>query len=110
MNIIHLQIFKLKLMEEINTGLYSSRVRKISFYSKFALPSGDFNTNLFTNLADGFTAGQNPDTKSKPRSTKSQWEQNAPIPLEMKSLLRSYLVILSNIRMILNQLVRLGTE
>ena len=74
---------KLKLMEEINTGLYSSRVRKISFYSKFALPSGDFNTNLFTNLADGFTAGQNPDTESKPRSTKSQWEQNAPIPLEM---------------------------
>ena len=74
---------KLKLMEEINTGLYSSRMRKISFYSKFALPSGDFNTNLFTNLADGFTAGQNPDTKNKPRSTKSQWEQNAPIPLEM---------------------------
>ena len=112
---------KLKLMEEINTGLYSSRVRKISFYSKFALPSGDFNTNLFTNLADGFTAGQNPDTESKPRSTKSQWEQNAPIPLcmriryrqhleHLKNLLLSYLVILSNIKMILNQLVRLGTE
>ena len=74
---------KLKLMEELNTGLYSSRVRKISFYSKFALPSGDFNTNLFTNLADGFTAGQNPNPENTPRSTKSQWEQNAPIPLEM---------------------------
>ena len=74
---------KLKLMEELNTGLYSSRVRKISFYSKFALPSGDFNTNLFTNLSDGFTAGQNPNPENTPRSTKSQWEQNAPIPLEM---------------------------
>lgn len=64
--------------------MYSSRVRKISYLSRFALPSGSFNTDLFTNLAPGFTAGQNKDANDTPQSTKSQWEQNPVIPVELQ--------------------------
>lgn len=74
---------KLKMMEEINTGLYSSRVRKISFYADEALPAGNFNTDLYTNLAEGFTAGQNPDSEGAAQSVKSQWEQHRKQPLEV---------------------------
>ena len=75
---------KLALMNAINTGSYTNRLRKISFYSKDPLPSGFFNTNLFTNLADGFTAGENKDGNSVAQSTKSQWEQHQGMPLEMQ--------------------------
>lgn len=73
---------KLMLMDAANTGVYTSRMRKISFYSKDALADGDHNTDLFTNLKDGFTAGQN-ESSGVAQSTKSQWEQIQPIPLEM---------------------------
>lgn len=68
---------------DMDGDTYSNRLRKISFYSQDALPDGSHNTQLFTNLADGFTAGQNPDSNNTPQSTKSQWEQNPPMPLEM---------------------------
>lgn len=74
---------KLALMNSINTGSYTSRLRKISFYSKDPLPSGFYNTNLFKNLADGFTSGENPDGNGVAQSTKSQWEQHQAMPLEM---------------------------
>ena len=74
---------KLALMNSLDTESYTHRVRKISFYSKDPLPSGFFNTNLFTNLAEGFTAGENPDGNNDPQSTKSQWEQHQAMPLEM---------------------------
>lgn len=67
---------KLTLMDAISTEEYTHLIRKISFYSKGAKPSGNFNTDLFTNLADGFTNGQNKDANNDPQSTKSQWEQN----------------------------------
>lgn len=67
---------QLKLMDSISTEEYTHLIRKVSFYSKGAKPSGNFNTDLFTNLADGFTNGQNKDANDKPQSTKSQWEQN----------------------------------
>lgn len=67
---------QLKLMDSISTEEYTHLIRKISFYSKGAKPSGNFNTDLFTNLADGFTNGQNKDANDNPQSTKSQWEQN----------------------------------
>ena len=73
---------KLALMNAINTDSYTNRLRKISFYSKDPLPSGYFNTNLFTNLADGFTAGEN-ESSGTPQSTKSQWEQHQAMPMEM---------------------------
>lgn len=74
---------KLALMDAANTGVYTSRMRKVSFYSKDALADGAHNTNLFTNLAEGFTNGQNADSSGDAQSTKSQWEQNQPVALEM---------------------------
>lgn len=69
---------KLALMNAINTGSYTNRLRKISFYAKDPIPSGFFNTDLFTNLADGYDGGDNGGA-----STKSQWEQHQAMPLEM---------------------------
>ncbi len=67
---------QLTLMDAISTEEYTHIIRKVSFYSKGAKPSGNFNTDLFTNLADGFTNGQNKDANNQAQSTKSQWEQN----------------------------------
>ena len=67
---------QLTLMDAISTEEYTHILRKISFYSKGAKPSGNFNTDLYTNLADTFTNGQNKDANGNPQSTKSQWEQN----------------------------------
>lgn len=74
---------KLALINSLNTDAYSHRLRKISFYSKDAQASGDWNTQLFTNLADGFTNGQNEaGTPPVAQSTKSMWEQNQAMPVE----------------------------
>ena len=73
---------KLALINAVNTGEYTHRMRKISFYSREAQASGDWNTQSFTNLADGFTNGQNIEDGSA-QSTKSMWEQNQPVPLEI---------------------------
>ena len=61
-----------------NSGVYSNRVRKVSFYSKDPLVSGFWNTDQKTNLAEGYTSGDNGGA-----STKSQWEQHQAMPLEM---------------------------
>lgn len=74
---------KLALMNAINTGVYSHRLRKISYYAKDALPSGYFNTDLYTNFAEGFTAGENPDAQGVAQSTKSQYEQHYNEPAEL---------------------------
>lgn len=74
---------QLKMMDAAGNGVYTNRLRKISFYSKDALASGAFNTDLFTNLKDGFTNGQNPDAEGDAQSTKSMWEQNQQPSLEM---------------------------
>lgn len=73
----------LLIMNAIDTGMYSSRLRKISYLSRWAKASGDFNTQLYTNLAAGFTNGQNPDSGGTPQSTKSQWEQCPVVPVEL---------------------------
>ena len=72
---------KLNKINAISTAGYTNRLRKISFYSKDPKNSGYFNTDLFTNLADGFTAGQN-ESSGTPQSTKSQFEQCQALPLE----------------------------
>lgn len=69
---------KLMLFQAINSGMYTDRVAKVSYYARQALPSGDFNTQLFTNLADGFDNGNNSGS-----STASMWVQNQAMPLEM---------------------------
>lgn len=75
---------RLLSINAINTGVYSHRIRKISYYTKDAVASGWFNTDLYTNHAEGFTAGENiGGTPPTAQSTKSQWEQNIPMPLEI---------------------------
>ena len=73
---------KLNLINAVDSGVYANRMRKISFYAREAQASGDYNTQSFTNLADGFTNGQNIDDGTA-QSTKSMWEQNQPKPLEL---------------------------
>lgn len=74
---------ELTIFNAENSGVYSARMRKISYLSKYALPSGSFNTQLFTNLAAGFTNGQNKDSNGDPQSTKSMWEQCPVVPKEL---------------------------
>ena len=69
---------KMRIVGAKEVGAFSNRARKISFYSQFALPDGSHNTDLYTNLAQGYTSGDNGGA-----STKSQWEQHKPMPLEM---------------------------
>lgn len=65
----------LNKMDAISTGEFTHRFLKTSFYSLDPMASGWFNTDLYTNLADGFTNGQNKDANGDPQSTKSMWEQ-----------------------------------
>lgn len=74
---------KLNVVNAINTGEFTSRMRKISFYSREAQASGDWNTQLFTNLEDGYDNGSNPNVGGQAQSTASMWVQNQPVPLEM---------------------------
>lgn len=76
---------KLAIINALNTDLYTSRMRKISFYSREALASGDFNTQLYTNLAAGYDNGENGTdaVTGNPVSTKSMWVQNPAVPLEV---------------------------
>ena len=69
---------RMRIVRADEVGSYSNRARKISFYSQNALPDGSHNTDLFTNLAAGYTSGDNGGA-----STKSQWEQHPAMPLEM---------------------------
>ena len=73
---------KLAIMDA-DGDLFSDRMRKISYYSKDPLADGAHNTQLFTNDAQGFTAGQNLDGNGDPQSTKSMWEQNQAMPYEV---------------------------
>lgn len=73
---------KLKLMDAADGDIYTNRLRKVSYYSKDPLADGAHNTQLYTNLADGFTNGQNPDGNGDPQSTKSMWEQHPAMPVE----------------------------
>lgn len=72
---------KLGLINSISTDTYSHRLRKISYYGKPAYAAGDWNTDVFTNLAPGFDNGENP-SGGTPQSQKSMWEQVPAIPLE----------------------------
>lgn len=74
---------KLAIINALNSGLYTNRVRKISFYSRPAQNSGAFNTvdganqTLYTNHAMGYDNGSNGGA-----SLPTMWEQNAPVPME----------------------------
>ena len=68
---------KLRIFNALNSGLYTNRMRKISFYSRPAQASGAFNTNLYTNHAMGYDNGNNSGV-----SLPTMWEQNQPVPME----------------------------
>lgn len=70
------------IIDSINSGMFTNRIRKISFYDDKPLNSGAFNTNLYTNLAEGFDNGENPSSGTA-QSTGSMWEQHYKVPLEM---------------------------
>ena len=69
---------KFGMLEQVDTSLFKNRVRKISYYSKWAVESGDWNTNLYTNHQDGYDNGTNGGS-----STKSMWTQMQAMPLEI---------------------------
>lgn len=68
---------KLILINALETGLYTDRMRKISYYSRNAQESGAFNTDQNTNFAMGYDNGSNGGA-----SLPTMWEQNKPIPFE----------------------------
>lgn len=73
---------KLAIINALNTGVYTSRMRKISLYAREAEASGDWNTQLFPdNLKMGADNGAGGNTP--PTATASMWVQNQPVPLEM---------------------------
>lgn len=79
-NLIAIRPYKAKfrLMNALDSGMFSNRIRKISYYAKNATPTGASNTQLFTNLAMGYDNGQNP-SGGTPQSTESMWLQSTPV-------------------------------
>lgn len=69
---------KLALLNSISTGAYTDRLRKISYYTDDPLPAGDWNTQLYTNLYEGYDNGSNGGA-----SVGSMWEQHYKTPLEV---------------------------
>ena len=69
---------KLHLITAMNSGVFSNRFRKLSFYARESQAAGNFNTQLFNeNLKNGAT------NIGTDYATKDQWEQNQPQVLEM---------------------------
>ena len=73
---------KLNIINEIDSGIFTQRTRKISYYSQNPQASGAWNTQLYTNLAPGFDNGTNP-SGGVDQSTPSMWQQKPGMPLEM---------------------------
>lgn len=74
---------KFDIIKSISSGVFSNRLEKISYYADSSMPAAAFNTDLYTNLAEGFTAGENKDANGNPQSVKSQYEQHRLVPLTM---------------------------
>ena len=73
---------KLGIINAIDTGLYTNRMRKISFYDEEAQATGAWNTDLYTNIKDGFDNGSNP-SGGTAQSVGTMWEQHLYEPIEM---------------------------
>ena len=73
---------KFRLINALDSGMFSNRVRKISYYAKAAVPDGASNTDLFDeNLGMGFDNGVHFDTSTPPvqKSVESMWLQSTPV-------------------------------
>lgn len=74
---------KFYVVDEIDSGLYGQRTRKISYYEDGALSAGNFNTDLNAlNLADGAENTSVGTLDSGSSATGSQWEQHQKTPVE----------------------------
>ena len=70
---------RLNIINAINTDMYTNRLRKISFYSKDSLETGNLNTDLKSkNLYNGYDNGSNSGA-----STASMWVQDKPVAVEL---------------------------
>lgn len=77
---------KLFLINAISTEMYTERMRKISFYSKDAQASGWFNTNFYTQHANGLDNGVNRiynGSISPVGGLGNMFEQNQAMPFEV---------------------------
>lgn len=73
---------KFSLINALDSGMFSNRVRKISYYAKKAVPTGASNTQLYSeNLGQGFDNGVHYDSSTPPvqMSVESMWLQSAPV-------------------------------
>lgn len=68
----------LKIINSVENGMYTNRMRKISYYTRWNDYAGFVNTDLKTNFATGFDNNNNGD-----KATPGMWVQNKPIPLEI---------------------------
>lgn len=66
------------IIDSINSGMYTNRIRKISYYDDKPCISGNGNTDLKTNLAQGYDNSTNSGA-----SAGSMWEQRYKMTLEM---------------------------
>ena len=75
----------LMLINSENSGLYTDRMRKISFYSREAQASGAFNTDIHIQHAPNLDNGTNDNISGTTANTGlgTMWEQNPPVPLEV---------------------------
>lgn len=73
------------VIRQTDLSLYKTRLRKISYYSDKPLPTGAWNTDIFTkNLGDGRDNTDGPDNAGGTKdAVKSMWEQHPVYPLEM---------------------------
>lgn len=73
---------KFVLINALDSGMFSNRLRKVSYYEKNATPTGASNTQLYAeNLGEGFDNGVHYDSQTPPvqQSTESMWLQSAPV-------------------------------
>ena len=77
---------KFRLINALDSGVFSNRIRKISYYSKYAKPTGASNTQLYDeNLMMGADNGVHYDSSTPPvqKSVESMWLQSQPVVLEL---------------------------
>ena len=83
-NLIAIRPYKAKfrLINALDSGMFSNRIRKISYYAKDAVPTGASNTQLFgENLMMGADNGVHYDSSTPPvqMSVESMWLQSTPV-------------------------------
>ena len=72
---------KFRLINALDSGMFSNRVRKISYYAKNAVPTGASNTQLYPeNLGMGFDNGVHQGgSPLVDKSVESMWLQSTPV-------------------------------